>query len=77
MYDANLCPNGNTTCKRCNERLPSCVGLADGNNAMPLKLWTSSYVVCLKNRSIEIKRCKKGLFDPNMKACSSIVDPSK
>ena len=77
MYDVNLCPKENITCKPCNERLPSCVDLPNGNNAISGRLWTAKYVVCLQNRTLELKRCAKGLFDPNTRACSETVDPSK
>ena len=47
-YDQNLCPPGNTSCEVCPDRKPSCVGLPDGAQPFPTRLWMPDYVQCYK-----------------------------
>ncbi|KAL4228860.1 hypothetical protein ACF0H5_011900 [Mactra antiquata] len=75
QYDHNLCQTTNSACVPCQIRLPDCRGLPDGDNAIVGMLWSINYVRCLTNRTMEVKRCTQGVFDPNIKACSTNVDP--
>lgn len=72
-YSQNLCRQGDTTCKPCPERHPSCVGLPDGRNAM--LPWTDHYVVCLKNRTVSTGRCASGVFNPVERLCIVNLHP--
>lgn len=73
-YDQNLCEAGNTTCEQCPLRLPSCIGLEDGAQPFPTKLWSSYYIQCYRNRTVAIRQCQTGtIFDPTNQACVSDV----
>lgn len=72
-YDQNQCPQGQT-CEPCPDRLPSCVGLPDGDQPAAGHRWTDLYVRCYKNRTTEVKHCPNGaVFDPNRLACVSKI----
>ena len=66
----NLCQASDPTCQRCPDRLPSCVGVPDGDQPFPSRLWTIDYITCYKNRTIiPTKQCTKGYFHPVQKMC--------
>ncbi|WAR05418.1 hypothetical protein MAR_020787 [Mya arenaria] len=77
-YDQNLCPAGNSTCEKCLVRLPSCVGLRDGAQPFPTRLWLADYVECYKNRTVSVTKCVQGtIFDPTQQACVSDIPRDK
>lgn len=73
-YEQNLCKPNDVNCIPCNSRLPSCVGLPDGVNYYPGKLWTDSYVKCFRNRTISVEKCPSGYFHPRKHLCVKTVD---
>ncbi|XP_071175832.1 uncharacterized protein [Mytilus edulis] len=75
QYDQNKCPVSDPNCKPCPERLPSCIGLPDGLNIFPGKLWKTDYIQCYKNRTIDVKVCTTGYFHPVQKMCMIEVKP--
>ncbi|XP_052252891.1 uncharacterized protein LOC127859481 isoform X4 [Dreissena polymorpha] len=75
-YDHNQCPTSDPACVPCPTRLPDCQGRPDGDNGIPGMLWSLNYVRCQGNRTVEVKRCTQGVFDPNIRACSSNIGPS-
>ena len=64
-------------CPPCPERLPSCIGMPDGVNVFTGREWKPDYVVCFKNRTMEIKKCKTGFYHPVKQTCTEIVDHGK
>lgn len=78
-YMQNQCayrPN-DLNCKRCEDRLPSCVGLPDGNNTFPGQELTPRYVTCMNNRTIKVNQCVRGYFNPSRLACMNRLRPGK
>ena len=73
-YEQNQCAPGDVTCPKCPDRLPTCVGLPDGDNLFIGREWKPDYAVCYKNRTIELKKCTKGYFHPTKRACTEIID---
>ncbi|VDI54945.1 Hypothetical predicted protein, partial [Mytilus galloprovincialis] len=73
-YEQNLCKPNDANCKPCSSRLPSCVGLPDGVNYFPGKLWTDSYIRCFRNRTISVEKCPDGYFHPRQHLCVKTVD---
>lgn len=72
-YKQNVCKG--TNCKPC---LPSCVGIADGDQPFPTKLWMEDYIRCYKNRTITAKKCPPGqYFHPIDHKCKTKVDKGK
>lgn len=69
QYDKNQCSHSDTYCIKCPLRLPSCIGLQDGNNTFPTRLWKPDYIKCYKNRTLDIRKCADGYFHPNVKNC--------
>lgn len=70
QYTQNLCKINSPSCIPCPERLPSCLGSPDGPQVYPQRLWTSWYIVCDRNRTIEITKCPRGqIFDPHHRQC--------
>ncbi|CAG5124344.1 unnamed protein product [Candidula unifasciata] len=76
-YVKNLC--GSSHCEPCSSRLPSCVGLSDGNHAHPSRQWSPYYIVCDTERTINITRCPthaptgtSGIFSPTTDSCVSV-----
>ncbi|XP_071165551.1 uncharacterized protein [Mytilus edulis] len=59
----------------CEERSPSCVGMADGNNTFPGRELTPFYMTCLRNRTLSVGICKYGVYDPTKKYCTTDLDP--
>ncbi|XP_059169508.1 uncharacterized protein LOC131951187 [Physella acuta] len=52
----------------------SCLGLRDGSNAYPGRVLTVSYLVCQRERTIDIRTCAGGsVFDPQMRTCLSEI----
>lgn len=78
-YDQNKCNQGNSTCQKCPDRLPSCVGLPDGDNPIPNKIWTADYVTCYKNRTIlPLHKCPSPkVYHPVKKICTEDIQPSE
>ena len=74
-YDHNKCVPSDSTCVSCESRLPDCKGLPDGDNGIKAMLWSLNYVKCDTGRTIEVQRCNSGVFDPNIRQCSSSIDP--
>lgn len=73
-YEQNLCKPGDTKCIPCSSRLPSCVGLPDGVNYFPGKLWTDSFIRCYRNRTVSVEKCSEGYFHPRKHLCVKTVD---
>lgn len=73
----NLCPQSDPTCVRCPDRLPSCVGMSDGNHAFPSRTWKPDYITCYKNRTVNVTRCSTGYFHPVKEMCTNEVTKRK
>ena len=72
QYKQNACPVHDTNCVPCPERLPSCIGMGDGDQPVVARLWSDIHVVCYRNRTLQIKHCPNGaVFEPNRKECIS------
>lgn len=70
QYNQNMCKVNSPSCIPCPERLPSCLGTPDGPQVYPQRLWTAWYIVCDRNRTIEITKCQHGqIFDPHHRQC--------
>ncbi|KAL5005503.1 hypothetical protein ScPMuIL_018959 [Solemya velum] len=74
-YLQNQCPPGSQDCVACDQRLPSCVNLADGHNPFPGRPNTEFYIRCYKNRTVAVEVCQVSLYDPAKKACSDKIHP--
>jgi hypothetical protein len=69
-YQQNLCAPGAQGCTPCSQRLPSCQYLNDGNHAFPGREGTSSYITCLKGRTVAVSQCAGGVvFDQYRGQC--------
>ncbi|XP_062572686.1 uncharacterized protein LOC134234627, partial [Saccostrea cucullata] len=68
-YQQNLCTGKGKNCKPCKERLPSCIGLPNGFNPVMEFLWEKNYIVCKDNRTLNVKTCSEGVFDPYNRKC--------
>ncbi|KAL3884669.1 hypothetical protein ACJMK2_024787, partial [Sinanodonta woodiana] len=75
-YQQNQCSSINNTCVPCIERLPSCVGLLDGNQSFSATLWSPEYITCYLNRTISVTHCPTGIFQPITRTCSNTIDSS-
>lgn len=73
-YSQNLCPRGDTSCPPCNTRLPSCIGLPDGQMAVPGREYTDIYVDCKQNRTMSVNHCSSGFFDPGLHICVTKIN---
>ncbi|KAJ8316015.1 LOW QUALITY PROTEIN: hypothetical protein KUTeg_006029 [Tegillarca granosa] len=73
-YKQNLCRESNTSCTSCHDIMPSCVGLPNGYNAYPRREWSEHYIVCNKNRTLDIKTCDEGIFNPKQGRCVKGLD---
>lgn len=72
-YEQNLCSG--TSCQPCPSRLPSCVGIPDGDRPFPAHLWTDQYITCLSNRTIAVRHCPSGsVFDPARLQCVNRIE---
>jgi len=77
-YMQNLCNANDPSCTRCPDRLPSCVGVPDGDVSFPGRLWKPDYVTCYKNRTVlPTKTCTSGYFHPVLHVCTQDVNKSK
>lgn len=77
-YQANQCSPGQQSCEPCTSRKPSCVGLDDGNQPFPGRLWQQQFIVCNKNRTTSVSRCPRtSVFNPNTKQCVEIQNITK
>jgi len=77
-YMQNLCNANDPSCTRCPDRLPSCVGVPDGDVGFPGRLWKPDYVTCYKNRTVlPTKTCTGGYFHPVLHVCTQDVNKSK
>ena len=76
-YVQNLCKTNGSTCQPCPDRLPSCVGLSDGNHAFPTRLWKPDYITCYKDRTVNTDKCTDGYFHPHMEMCVTFIIRSK
>ena len=74
-YDANLCTKPYQACTPCADRLPSCVGLQNGDHPITFMLWTSTYAKCYRNRTMAIEHCANGYFHPRQRQCLNDVYP--
>ena len=74
-YKQNLCIPGNRSCLPCAERLPSCVGLPNGQNAIVGDIWSGRYVKCLNNRTMVVGTCPQGWFHPVQRICVTMIHP--
>lgn len=76
-YSQNICRKDDTACPPCPERLPSCIGVPDGDFPFPGRLWKQEFVTCYMNRTITLQRCTNGYFHPQMKKCIVQVPKGK
>lgn len=77
-YRQNRCLMSDKSCVPCPSRLPSCIGLPDGQNPVVGFLWKSKYVVCYKNRTMGTGECPEGkYFHPRQRLCLHPVKPGK
>ena len=66
------------TCIPCLDRLPSCKGLPDGDNAVPGKYWAENYLHCYMNRTLGVQKCDFGFyFHPYKKRCLEVLEKGK
>nr|XP_022335507.1 uncharacterized protein LOC111132108 [Crassostrea virginica] len=72
-YLKNRCKPGNVSCVPCAERWPSCVGRENGNNTIPGRDMTDSYVICLEGRTVSLEQCPVGFFDPVQRKCRTKI----
>ena len=63
------------SCAPCSTRLPSCIGLPDGSNPFPGKMWKSDFIKCDRNRTVDITHCNTGYFHPRKMICTKEVIP--
>ncbi|XP_052761462.1 uncharacterized protein LOC128204137 [Mya arenaria] len=72
-YKRNKCSMSH--CIPCIYQFPNCEGKRDGINVDPVRLWTPSYAICYKERSVKTDQCQvdeKGhphFFHPDMNEC--------
>lgn len=74
-YTQNLCRKGEGACPPCSERLPSCVGVPDGDQPFTGRLWKPQFITCFLNRTILLQQCTNGYFHPIKKQC--LIDVPK
>jgi len=74
-----VCPPGAGTCLPCEQRIPSCAGLENGNNSFVGR--DNFYIVCQDERTLYVRECVGGVFDPMSRTCKLPAgpefDPSK
>ena len=61
------------SCVPCDERWPSCVGRENGNNTIPGRDMTDSYVICLEGRTVSLEQCPVGFFDSVQRKCRTKI----
>lgn len=74
-YRQNRCPSTNTSCVPCADRLPSCVGLPNGQNSFAGQIWSPYYVDCVDNRTYTVHYCRHGWFHPVQRICVTQIHP--
>lgn len=74
-YQQNICLEGDTFCKPCPERFPSCIGLPNGINPNPNSPWSSEYIRCFHNRTVAVEKCSSGYFNSRTRQCEIVVHP--
>lgn len=75
-YLQNHCqPNSNSSCVACEDRLPSCKTLKDGNNPYPDRPISEYYINCVQNRTVSVEACQVSRYDPVRRKCSTTIDP--
>lgn len=75
-YQQHICTPGDLSCTRCPDRLPSCVGLLDGPHPVPTQLWMTGFIVCYKNRTVNVTDCANNeYFNPRLNSCMKKVIP--
>ena len=50
------------------------MGLPDGNNAISGKEYTAYYVDCYINRTMMVRKCNDGIFDPDLRICTKEIN---
>lgn len=68
-YVQNKCNSTDPSCEPCPKRLPLCVGLPDGKQVFPGKLFAPDYIECQQNRTMGVKKCHLQYFNPQVKDC--------
>ncbi|KAK7490020.1 hypothetical protein BaRGS_00018720 [Batillaria attramentaria] len=75
------CLAGDVTCTPCGEVLPSCLGRADGQQAVSGTIWTQTFVTCRAQRTVSQGQCDPDLvlnvpqvFSPVLRRCVSVYD---
>lgn len=61
----------------CEERSPSCEGMRDGNNTFIGRELSPFYISCFKERTLSVGICRYGVYDPNLRFCTTELDPCK
>ena len=64
-----ICPGGTQDCLPCEQRIPSCAGLENGNNSFVGR--DSFYIVCQDQRTLYVRECIGGKFDPLTRSCKA------
>lgn len=73
-YLQNRCPPNVKDCAPCEQRLPRCIGLPDGNNAFPGRPFSEYYIKCFRNRTVSVEACQVSLYDQTLRTCSPTID---
>lgn len=69
--------NGPMCALPCEERSPSCEGMRDGNNTFIGRELSPFYISCFKERTLSVGICRYGVYDPNLRFCTTELDPCK
>lgn len=75
-YLQNHCPPNYPGCQPCEERLPSCVSLPDGNNPFPGRPSSEFYIQCFQNRTVSVEACQVSQYDHSIRSCSPQINPN-
>lgn len=66
---------GGGTMENCMGTYYSCVGLPDGANPIPGINVNTKYMMCLSDRTIEVKTCPGGnTYDPVLRICTETAE---
>lgn len=49
------------------------MGLPSGLNSVAGAQWSAKYVLCYRNRTIEVASCRKGVFNPVKRICDDHI----
>ena len=66
-----ICPASTPECLPCEQRIPSCAGLENGNNSFVGR--DSFYIVCQDERTLYVRECVQGTFDPLTRSCKAVA----